>query len=220
MAGARAGVLFLGVATLLTAGCSLLPWHTRALPPIGNPIRGLEEIVLMPVEATEAEASDTWTQSLRGALLEVNGIDRVSLAAAIGPGEEPSRPLDALGKGAGGVLRVKVLDFDPYYPPSAHVEVSLFVPPRSHGTEREILTLERRGNAMEAVVASPRKPWIRFQRWIRSDDPRVMKDLERYARARVDRDRGFGDTDRILRISGRFIDFVAHEILKECFRRI
>ena len=75
---------------------------------------------------------------------------------------------------------------------------------------------------MDERAEEPRDtgPWISFQLHLRADDPDVARKLARYARSQGDHDRGFDQSDRILRISDRFIDFGAFETVRECFNRI
>ena len=48
----------------------------------------------------------------------------------------------------------------------------------------------------------------------------LAKRLKRFAKSQGDQDRGMDAEDRVSRIPDRFIDFVFHETLKECFARI
>ena len=113
-----------------------------------------------------------------------------------------------------------MLEFDPYYPPAALVEVNFYLPPEATGTGYDPLTLDRMGTAPGSSQATDQGPWLRFQRRYSADDSGVMESIRSYAASAGDTERGFDPVDRIVRISDRFMDFVLYETLKECFSRI
>lgn len=201
------------------SGCSLIQqWWHPTIEPIENPGAPLRDVAILPVSASNAELGFTWTQLLRGQLLRVEGVDQVrvvdprSLSDANGSGPE-------LPQGSQGLLHIKVLRFDPYYPPLAHLEVSFFAP-QNATQDRSILTLDRNGT--DAAHSGPvhNEPWVRFQTVYSADDPDVARSMESYAHAQGDNDRGLDSVDRIARVTDRYIDFVLYETLEECFGRI
>lgn len=211
-----------GLACTILGGCSLVrSWFTpTTLPEIHNPITELDEIAIVPVAASDAGASATWTEHLRGELLRVQGVDRVRLVNADSSMTNP-RSLPTLPDSARGLLQIDVLRFDPYYPPVAHLEINFYAPPSFAGSSgRDVLTLDRQGNDSIAVGSRRREPWLRFETVFRADDPTVVRAIEKYASAQHDEDRGLSAVDRITRISDRFKAFVIYETLKECFARL
>ena len=186
----KAGVLLTLLLTL--CGCSLIPGWTPDLPLIDNGVALLKSVSLVPVVAESPEASGTWTRSLQSGLLKVDGVDSVRFTTA-----QPSRILDSMGdtppivEGTQGLLEVKLIGFDPYYPPSAQLEVNFYLPRRSGAPVGDVIFLERQGTTGPDSATEHQGPWIHFQLDLRTDDPVTMRRLRRYARAQGAKDRGF-----------------------------
>ena len=198
-----------------------MPWHTWKLDPIRNPVPGLIAVSVLPVHADSLDNSASWIQALESNLLRVEGMQTVRVATP------PSKrlltgpdPKLSVVEGTQGLIELKVRGFDPYYPPSAQVEVNVYFPGQTQQKQDSVLQLERMGVATQTSGRKTLKARLSFQLDIRADDPQVAERLKHYARCQGDGDRGFSPTDRILRISDRFIDFVVYETVKECFYRI
>lgn len=207
------------LAALTLPGCSLIrSWFPpRPLPPIASHVAGLAEIAIVPVAAASADDSLRWTEHLERQLLCIDGIERVRLVTPEQVRARTGNPPE-LGS-AQGLLSVAVLRYDPFYPPSAHLEIALYAPDRQPAPDRTLLALERNGHA-NGEESTQRSPWVRFQTVIRADDAAVNRRLLAHARAQADEDRGLDGFDRLTRISDRFIDFALHEALARTFGRI
>ena len=205
----------------LTASLVLLPLCgctaiRKPLEPVHNPVDALQEVMLIPVGAENADSSQQWTRQLQQALLKVEGIQRVQSL----PPSAADNPTALLRSANRCLLEVNVLDFDAYYPPYAVVEVNFYVPPQAHSAAWDPLQMERMGRAKGSVQQSDRGPWLRFQKRYGADDMKVMQALTRYAMSSGDDSRGLDPVDRVIQISDRFVDFVFYETLKECFSRL
>lgn len=78
--------------------------------------------------------------------------------------------------------------------------------------------LDRQG-AAGGSPAHRKGPWLRFETTCDAADPRLQKELSRFARAHYDDDRGMDAIDRVTRVSDRFMNFVFYRALTECFAR-
>ncbi|MEM7262291.1 MAG: hypothetical protein AAF488_09905 [Planctomycetota bacterium] len=201
----------------LLPGCGMLR--------INNPVEGLSEVSLLPIAAESLERSQTWTDAFRKNLLRVNGIDRVVLTdygMQHGQPTPASFTLDDLpiAQGSQALLEIQVLTFDPYYPPSASVEVNLYVPGGMRPADDAGLDLDRQGAMPRRGSHRAAEHRLTFQKHLRADDPATAWEVEKYALLQLDDDRGMDGVDRVLRSSKRFIDFVAYETLEEVFSRV
>jgi hypothetical protein len=201
-------------------GCYLFPGYTPDLEPITNVVPSLTGVSVVPVRAQNPEASGVWTQAIANNLLRVDGIDSVRFTTGAEPEVFAPARAPRPEPGTQGVFALEIRAFNPYYPPSAQVEVSFYRSPGSTPANRDAIFLERRGTAQVSPTRGSTTPWLRFQLSLRADDPKTMRLLKRYARSQGDADRGFDKLDRIVRISNRFIDFVVHETIRECFQRL
>ncbi len=208
---------------LALSGCGRLKYwdfhHSSLLPPIENPLPALHDISIAPVEAPADFAESEWSSHLEQALLEVEGVTMVRRVAALGTDRRVDG-IPRLENGSQALLHLAVLSFDPYYPPTAHIEVDFYVPRHLVEEDRSVLEMDRHGSPPHRSDAAKREPWIRFQRVFDAQDPEVARALSKFARCQGDWDRGLGEEDRVLRVSDRFIDFVCYETLKSCFARI
>lgn len=206
--------LTVGLAALsLTSGCAFLPFDARPRPRISNPRPDLDELVLVGFTGVAAAGDKVqWERSVQGQLLDIDGIDRIQVALAA---DDPLR-IPAPGR---AFLGLTVLHFDPYYPPEAIIEIALDVPAAPRRASKSVLELDREGRERLASASAPAAP-LRFQLRVDADDARIAKDLVAFAHAQLDGDRGLDPIDRVLRDSGRFIDFVSYLALKESFRRL
>lgn len=216
-------IVLCALVALSAAGCGRLKYwdyhNAPLLPAVDNPLPTLHAISITPVIAPEAAADCDWSARLEEALLKVEGVTTVRrVEAASSAGAQEGLP--RLENGSQALLQFKVLAFDPYYPPSARVEVDFFVPRYLKEEDGSVLDMDRHGSPPRAARESRREPWIRFQRVFDAQDPGVARSLSDFARRQGDWDRGLGDEDRVLRVSDRFVDFVCYETLKSCFARI
>ena len=198
---------------LLATGCSFLPFEAMPRTRVANPRADLHEVILVGFDGRPANTDPAiWETSLREQLLDVRGIDRIEI---------PTHADDPLLIPAPGraFIGLTVLQFDPYYPPEVVVEVSLDVPSAPRRASADILELDRQGRE-HMVSARGAASQHRFQLRIDADDSRIGSDLVRFARSQLDGDRGLEPIDRVLRDSGRFVDFASWLILKESFRRL
>ena len=189
------------------------------LPPVENPLGSLTGVSLAPVSVPSEYADRKWTEQLRGALLRVDNLDNVPLVPW-SMADRKSRKLPELGADSQALLHLTVIEFDPYYPPSATVEVDFYIGHQALAPEMSIIEMERHGRPLGAKKQGPRSPWIRFQRVVNLTDPKVARRLARYAEAQGDNDRGLAGVDRVARVSDRYMDFVLHDTVQECFARI
>lgn len=205
---------------LLAVGCSALTGCAWFAPRVDNPVPGLEEVSLIPVAAHTFEDSIAWTTRLRDNLLRVHGVDRVQV---VDPGltDDTPRPPHQLpiAETSQALLEVRLLDFDPYYPPSATVEVDLYVPSAGRASPDAGLHMDRWGSIQRASSKVARHK-VSFTIVVRTDDPQTDLRLRLYAATLTDDDRGYDSVDRILRTSDRFIDFVAFESIRQSFERL
>ncbi|MEM7166965.1 MAG: hypothetical protein AAF581_15990 [Planctomycetota bacterium] len=217
----RLALLCLGLVPLLS-GCKLYYavhehfTRPRAFEAIAAPHDAFDEVAIVPVPAYDADTSIRWTNFLNRQLLHVDGLDRVRILDGVLP--TASKQLTRALEGSDGLLQVTVLDFDPYYPPSAHVEVALFVPGGPMRKDDSIVELDRQGAATGAG-ARKQGPWLRFETTCDAADPTLQSELTHFARAHYDDDRGMDELDRVTRVSDRFMNFVFHRALAECFER-
>ncbi len=211
---------------LLLGGCGALKYGdfpaAKPRDPIPNPLPALDDITVARVATPEEFGDRAWTELLEAALLAVDGIDRVHRIErpATNGGGESKRDMPALDPSSRGLLAVRVLSFDPYYPPVAHVEVDFFMARGAYEEDRSVVELERLGSAPHRATQTERTPWIRFQKVFSVADPGVAERLRRFARSQGDEKRGTTPVDRMVLISDRFMDFVMHETVRECFARI
>ncbi len=209
------------------ASVALLALVTTACigPRIANPLEQLEEVSLLPIIAESLDRSQSWTDSFRKNLLRVDGIDRVVLTdypVTDGQPMPASYTLDELPIAATSqaLVEIKVLTFDPYYPPSASIEVHVYVPSGVRRPGDSGLDLDRQGHMPVGGFGQIAKHQLSFQAVYRTDDPQTAFEVQKYAWTLSDDDRGMTDVDRILRSSDRFIDFVAFEAIEQCFARL
>ncbi|MFN0060596.1 MAG: hypothetical protein ACKVX7_19240 [Planctomycetota bacterium] len=217
----RASALLWGVLIALASGCALT---TRTLPlaPIVNPLSHVKEIRLTPIISTDHATSLTWTDCVRDHLLRVKGIERVVIGQS-GASTATNGVVPATLKAADAAearLEIRVLSFNPFYPPSASVEVEFDTAPGPRGAPRDGMFLERRGTAHEPAAEPAAPSSGRFQLVLRAEDSETAALIQRYAWSQGDHDRGYAQTDRILRVSDRYIDFVAYQCVQETFARL
>ncbi len=203
------------------SGCASWPFRTPGQE-IHNPVPDLREVSVIPVSAANAADSELWTQRLEEALLLVDGVQRVRvLAPTPRPGSENGAPtVRELAEETQCLLELKVLSFDPYFPPSARIEANFYLPPSGSHSSWDPVTMDRLGTSPVSTTTGDRGPWFHFQRSYRADEAAVMKRVKRYAATLSNRERGFEAVDGVLRVSERYIGFVLHETLKECFSQI
>lgn len=203
----------IGSLALLPTGCYLFP------PRVANPVPGLKEISLIPVAAETIDRSTTWTSRLRNNLLRVDGVDRVELVAPAMAKERGRSNLLPIAETSQALIEVELLDFNPYYPPSATVKVDLYVPSGGRTSSHEGIEMDRWGSLSKSKVRVARHR-VSFTVVVRTEDPESDLRLRLYAATLTDDDRGYDAVDRILRTSDRFIDFVAYESVRQSFNRL
>ncbi len=217
----------------LLNGCSLIGnyWHGFEVQSIEHNMSNLKSIALVPVDIVEGsmqsnQHQEQWTSKLQKALLHVDGLQMVQLVSGTDKSMMSSSQNTMnqssgmqIPNGSQGILRFKVLDFDPYYPPTAHVQVELYLPGGvQKKKENKLLQLDRQGMGVSSSQhdASPSQ-WIRFQKVYKADDPKVAYAIQSYSLSQGDKDRGLSTTDRIVKVSDRYIEFVLYQSLRDAF---
>ena len=203
--------------TSLISGCMLVR--------IDSPMEELHEVSLLPVIAESINKSQSWTDSFRKNLLRVEGIDRVVLTEYPVTDGQPmpasySQDELPIAETSQALVEIKLLTFDPYYPPSASLEVNLYVPSGIQKKDDPGMSLDRQGQMPLRGFGRIAKHKMTFQLVYRADDPKTNFELKKYAWAQSDDDRGMTSVDRIVRSSDRFIDFVAFETIEESCARL